>query len=165
MSIMRDVCILSLTLLVGLLAGCSTPTNTGQNKEVEADVLAALKDFQSSYNQMNSDLIAGHFNNPTTLIGPKGLSITISKEDFKNTFDPVINHLEISDYASSEWKNLEVKILDEDLAIASADITQYDVNKEVIENFGATYTLSHDGDSWKISTITTHPPSDYKTEE
>lgn len=161
MSIMRKLSVLSITLVTGILAGCSTPTTSNQNEKAEAEVLAALESFQASYNQMDVNKISDHFNNPTTLIAPQGVSVTIAKDEFNEVFGPVINYLENAEYKKSTWRNVDVKVLDNELAIASADVTQYDVNDQVIENFGVTYSMSHDGEGWKISAITTHPPSDH----
>ncbi len=165
MSIMRNVSILIITLGMSILAGCSTPTTSSQNEKAEAEVLAALQDFQASYKLKDVNKISDHFNNPTTLIAPQGVSVTVAKKEFNEVFGPVVNYLENAEYAHSEWRNVDVKVLDNDLAIASADVTQYDINDQVIENFGVTYSMSHDGKGWKISAITTHPPSDLNQEK
>ena len=160
MSIMRKLSVLTFAMAMVILSGCSTPVALNQNEKIDAEIQATLKDFQKSYNTMDVNMISNHFNNPTTLIGPGGVNISVDKEKFNNAFVPVVGYLEEKDYSRSEWRNVDVKVLDKDLAIASADVIQYDVNNDIIESFGVTFSMSHNGNSWKISTVTTHPSSD-----
>ena len=157
---MRKLIVLTFAVIVGNIAGCSTPTTSIQNEKIEAEIMATLKDFQGSYNSMDIDNISNHLNNPTTLIGPGGVSISIAQDNFNNAINPIMAYLDANDYKRSEWRNVDVKVLDRGLAIASADVIQYGIGNAVIENFGLTFSMSHDGDNWKISTVATHPPSD-----
>lgn len=160
MSIMRKLSILAFSITIGILTACSTPATSIKNEKIKAEVLSSLQGFQSAYNLMDVKEVSDHFNNPTTLIGPGGVSISIKRDDFNNTFIPVTAYLANKDYKHSKWRNIDIKVLDKDLAIASADIIQYDTSNEIIESFGVTFSMSHDGGDWRISTVSTHPPSD-----
>lgn len=149
-----------LTFIFLHLAACSYNPAIQRNKELN-EITASVENFFSASNTLDAEQWAQYFNSPLTLVVGQGININIVKDDFVPFFLPIINYLENEEFSHIEWKNLQVRKLGNDIAMASAIISQMDVQDQVIDRFGEIYMLSKDGDKWKISTITRFSPEQY----
>jgi hypothetical protein len=61
-------------------------------------------------------------------------------------------------YARSTWEELNVRLLDEQTAIAGGVTVRYRSDGSVFERLGATYGLYRTNEGWKIFMSATHAP-------
>jgi len=85
----------------------------------------------------------------------------VEKKDSMEFFIPVVAYLDHRNLQHSQWNELSIKSLGENLAIASAKVSQVDSEGNIIDRFSEIYTLSKKGKQWKISSITRFSANQY----
>ena len=82
-----------------------------------------------------------------------------TRADVESWLTPVLVKLKERGYARSDWSQLQVKVVSNGVAIASAMFIRYKTDGAELERLGATYVLRKTGDGWKIAVIVLHEPS------
>ena len=79
-----------------------------------------------------------------------------SLDETKNALAPMIESLREAGFRRSNLDLCNIKLLGPKIAVASTLWTRLGNNDEVLEKFGATYTLLDTAAGWKIVVVTAH---------
>lgn len=155
--------LLHISVLALVASACSlSPNHTASfEQDNRSQIESALKLYHSEQSTLNAEQWAKHFNYPLTLILGEGITLVVKENEFINFFIPVIAYLDNQQLQSSQWERLTIRSLDQNLAIASAEVSQIDKDGNIIDQFSELYTLSKKGSLWKISSITRFSTEQY----
>jgi ketosteroid isomerase-like protein len=124
----------------------------------EAEVAGTLQAYESAWSRHDADAIASFYYEPAVRVGRAGPHVRPSRADQISFFNGFLQGLVDRGYASSTWEELNVRLLDEQTAIAGGITVRYRADGTVFERLGVTYGLYKTNEGWKIFMSATHAP-------
>ena len=142
--------------LMFVLAGASF-CNAWAADEEHA-IMQALTAYEEAWSRHDAHAVAAFYYEPAMRVGKGGPAVRATRADQEAFFDGFLRGLVERGYARSAWEGLEVRLLDEQTALASGITVRYRADGTVFERVAVTYGLWRTGEGWKIFLSTTHQP-------
>jgi ketosteroid isomerase-like protein len=146
--------IIRLLLLISLFSSAN-----GAGGDDRALAAQALTDYFVAFTSLDNQRVALLCHEPFMLVSSARTSSFGTRADIESWLKPLFAGLKERGYARSEWTPLQVKVLTNGVAIASALIVRYKTDGQEMERFGATYFLRRTNDGWKVAVFTRHDAS------
>jgi hypothetical protein len=122
----------------------------------EQDVRSVIEGIADAFSQLDIDRWLSFFNPQHTFVHYDSVFVAQSLDETKNAFAPTINRLREAGFRRSNLDLCNIKFLGPKMAVASTLWTRLGDNDEVLERFGATYTLLETATGWKVVVATSH---------
>ena len=91
-------------------------------------------------------------------IASQGVFSLASEVELEQLFEPMFENLKARGYERSDWLEMQIKFLDDNIALVSNVAAYYNGEGEELERAASTYTLHKADDLWKIAVIIVHSP-------
>lgn len=124
----------------------------------EEAVKEALTGYEEAWSKHDADAVAGFYYEPAMRVSRAGPAVRATRSDQKAFFDGFLRGMVERGYARSEWESLEVRLLDDDTAVASGVTVRRREDGSLLERAGVTYALRKSANGWKIFLSATHSP-------
>ena len=122
----------------------------------EQDVRSVIEGLGEAFSQLDMDRWLSFFNPQHTFIHHDFVFVARSLDETKNALAPMIESLREVGFRRSNLDLCKIKSLGPKIAVASTLWTRLGNNDEVLEKFGATYTLLDTAAGWKVVVATAH---------
>ncbi len=122
----------------------------------EQAVRSVMEGIADAFSQLDIDRWLSFFNPQHTFVHHDFVLVSHSLEETKNAVAPMIGTLREAGFRRSNLDLCNIKFLGPKLALASTLWTRLGANDEVLEKFGATYTLLDTDAGWKVVVATVH---------
>jgi ketosteroid isomerase-like protein len=145
-------------LMLSLLASLVllAVANVASADDVNATVTTTLRNYVAAFSSRDMTRILPFFDEPVVLITAAGTSVMPTHAEVDALLTKLLAKLKDRNFDHAEWPQLNVKMLNDNLAIASALVVRYKTGGEELERFGATFLLRRSGDAWKITMQSVH---------
>jgi len=141
------------------LAVAALCAGTAPRAAVAEPVEAVLRAYEEAWSRHDAHAIAGFYHEPAMRVSPGGPIVRQNRAAQEAFFAGLLTGLVKQGYARSEWETLQVRLLDENTAIASGVVVRRRDDGSVFQRQGVTYTLWRDAQTWRIFLSATHSPS------
>jgi len=119
----------------------------------------ALLDYINAFMTLDAKHTASYFDEPFMRVSATTSVSLATRADVESWLNPFLAKLKERGYARSDLPQLQIKLVSNGVAIASAMFIRYKTDGAELERLGATYVLRKTGDGWKIAVIVLHEPS------
>lgn len=155
-----------LTLAAVLIISTGTVFAANINKEKAdsdlAEISQVFKSYMKKYNHFikNQELKLSPvlYSEQVMLISGNGKSTTLTPEKMNQGVTGFLTRLKAKGVSKVAWENVEVKLLADNIAIASNVAVRFLANGDVYDRAGATYFLNKAATGWEISAFALHAP-------
>jgi ketosteroid isomerase-like protein len=151
---------------IGSIAGTTTrrTTQTRSHRTLEVDIVSLEEpvivetygDYFRAFQSLEVDRVLPYYHLPCLFVSPLGVSLVIAAQDGQALLGGMMKGLAARGYAWSEWADLVVKRLSDDLALLSTRVRRLKADGQALETFGATYTFRKTEGGWKIVVLLVH---------
>jgi ketosteroid isomerase-like protein len=117
-----------------------------------------LTEYLEALNQNDVTRAASHCAPPITMILGDRVVTASTVPEIVIAYTTMLAALRARGCARSEWTDIYVHNLANNLALASGRATRYKTDGSVLEHIGATYLMRKVGGLWKLSVLTAHDP-------
>jgi len=138
-----------------LAISCASAQAVASDEQAVKDTLAAYEDAWSRH---DPDAVASFYYEPALRVSKGGPNVRPTRTEQKAFFAGFLPSLIERGYSDSAWESLEVRLLDDQTAIASGVIVRHRADDTVLERVAVTYALRSTPDGWKIFMSATHAP-------
>jgi len=127
---------------------------TTLEQEVNQLFISYFRDFS------NLDLKAtvSYFHLPCTFIVPQEVLVFSSASEVEGFWGPRFDALKTQELGRTERAEANIKMLNDNTALASSKAIRYKKDGAELERRGATFALRKTDDGWKIVTLIHHSP-------
>jgi hypothetical protein len=122
----------------------------------EQDVRSVIEGLADSFSQLDIDRWLSFFNPQHTFVHHDFVFVAHSLDETKNASAPMISDLREAGFRRSNLDLCNIKFLGPKMAVASTVWTRLGDKDEVLEKFGATYTLLDTAAGWKVVVTAVH---------
>lgn len=122
----------------------------------EQDVRSVIEGIADAFSQLDIDRWLSFFNPQHTFVHHDSVLVAHSLDETKNAVAPMISSLREAGFRRSNLDLCNIEFLGPKMAVASTLWTRLGDNDEVLEKFGATYTLLDTAAGWKVVVATVH---------
>jgi hypothetical protein len=122
----------------------------------EQDVRSVIEGLADSFSQLDIDRWLSFFNPQHTFVHHDLVFVAHSLDETKNASVPMISSLREAGFRRSNLDLCNIKFLGPKMAVASTVWTRLGDKDEVLEKFGATYTLLYTAAGWKVVVTAVH---------
>tara|TARA_Y100000758_G_C15773353_1_gene320471 strand:- start:84 stop:545 length:462 start_codon:yes stop_codon:yes gene_type:complete len=136
------------------------PNHILSNEIEKNKILNTLVNYNYEFIEANYDEIIDYFTFPVS-INMSETTLNMKKEKNLKEFYKDLRGGLPNDYSHSDWKKMDVKILNDDIAIANTMFSRYKNNGEAYYTGAALYCFRKIDDSWKIFSLTPYKPYNY----
>ena len=149
---------MKLLLCLSLLLSFAVPARAaGEEDRVAAT--QALVDYFNAVITLDTQRVSQYCNEPFMYLDSARSSSFATRSDVEAWLKPGFAALKERGYGRSEWPQLQVKVLGNGVALASALIVRYKVDGTEMSRAGATYFMRKTQDGWKLVSLTVHDTS------
>jgi hypothetical protein len=127
-------------------------------EEDEIEIVRLFVDYAADFSSLGTQHLLHYFYRPCMAIAPQGVFTLTSELEIDQLFGPMFENLKAQGYFQSEWLDMQIKFLDENMALASNTAVYYNAAGEELERAGGTYVLHKTEGLWKIAVILVHSP-------
>jgi hypothetical protein len=127
--------------------------------EHEAEIVQFFDDYAADFSRLGIQTILHYFHRPCMVIAPQGVFTLISDIEVEQLFEPMFENLKLRGYTRSDWIEMQIKFLNDNVALASSVAVYYDAGSSELERTGGTYALHKTDRGWKIAVIIVHSPN------
>jgi ketosteroid isomerase-like protein len=145
-----------LLCLGGLPCGATEPTSVASTDESEVD--RAIGEYTEAFIKGDLEAIVAHCATPFVVVSPKGMTVLATTAEIEARYVATLRDLRQRGYAYSKRRETHIKLLDQNLALASAVFIRYRDDGSELETGGNTYLLRKDDGRWRIVENISHPP-------
>lgn len=122
----------------------------------EQDVRAVMEGVAEAFSRLDVDRWLGYFNPQHTFVHHDMVFVAQSLADTKAAFAPMIDELRSSGFKQSALDLCNIRILGPKMAMTATLWRRLGEGDELLEKFGATYTLLLTDAGWKIVVAAVH---------
>jgi len=151
--VLAAACLLS---LAGSERGATEPAFVASADE--ADVDRAIGEYVEAFIKGDLEAIVAHCATPFVVVSPKGMTVLATTAEIEAWYVAALRDLRQRGYAYSKRKETHVKLLDNNLALASAIFVRYRADGSELGTGGNTYLLRKEDGRWRIVENIFHPP-------
>lgn len=152
----------TITLMVlsgNLLAANSEKQQMNSDK---AQITQVFENYMSKYNhfinKQELKLSPALYSEHVMLISGNGKATSLTSEKMNQGVTGFLTQLKAKGVSKVAWETVEVKLLANNIALASNVAVRYLANGEVYDRAGATYFLNKAATGWEISAFALHAP-------
>ena len=127
---------------------------TNLEQEVDQLFISYFRDFSN----LDLDAIVSYFHNPCTFIVPQDVFVFTSASQVEGFWGPRFDDLKAQGFGRTERAEANIKVLNDNTAIASSKAIRYTQDGSELELRGATFVLRKSDGGWKIVTLIHHSP-------
>ena len=127
---------------------------TNLEREVDQLFINYFKDFSN----LDLNAIVSYFHNPCTFIVPQDVFVFTSVSQVEEFWGPRFDELKAQGFGRTERAEANIKVLNDNTAIASSKAIRYTEDGSELERRGATFALRKTDGGWKIVTLIHHSP-------
>jgi ketosteroid isomerase-like protein len=117
-----------------------------------------LTDYLEALNQNDVTRAARHCAPPLTMVLGDRVVAASTMPEIVIAYTTMLAALRARGCARSEWTEIHVHNLANNLVLASGRATRYKTDGSVLEQIGATYLMRKVGGLWKLSVLVAHDP-------
>jgi ketosteroid isomerase-like protein len=139
-----------------LLAAAGAPVHAAE--PTEAAVKSALVGYEEAWSRQDAATVASFYYEPAMRVSKGGPTVRATRADQQAFFDGFLRGLVERGYARSLWESLDVRLLDDQTAIASGVTVRLRTDGSEFERAGVTYALRNTPNGWEIFMSATHAP-------
>jgi ketosteroid isomerase-like protein len=121
-------------------------------------IVQTLRDIFESFQTLDPRAMVPHYHTPCLSIAAEGVTVMATAADVEARFARVMASLKARGYARSDFSDVRVTLLGENIALLSVNGARYKTDGKVLEPLGVTYTLRKYGTAWKVVVLTRHDP-------
>ena len=126
--------------------------------EHETEVIDFFDDYAADFNALGTQSLLHYFSRPCMAIAAQGVFSLGSEVEIEQLFEPMFENLKARGYEHSDWLEMQIKFLDDNIALVSNVAVYYNAEGEELERAAGTYTLHKADDLWKIAVVIVHSP-------
>ena len=126
------------------------------NLEQEVDQLFA--NYIIDFSNLDLQAIVSYFHHPCTFIVPQGVFVFSSASEIEGFWGPRFDDLKTQGFGRTERAEANIKVLNDNTAMASSRAIRYTKDGSELERRGATFVLRKTDDGWGIVTLIHHSP-------
>lgn len=127
---------------------------TNLEQEVDQLFINYFRDFSN----LDLKAIVSYFHNPCTFIVPQGVIVFSLASEVEEFWGPRFDDLKAQGFGRTERVEANIKVLNDNTAMASSRAIRYTEDGSELERRGATFVLRKTDDGWKIVTLIHHSP-------
>jgi uncharacterized protein (TIGR02246 family) len=124
--------------------------------DTAAEVEQFVYEYAEEFSTADPAVIASHFHEPATLVGPDGVRVLETRDGVERLFTAILEGLHERDYGSSEAAGMEVDVLGPDRARATVEWVRYTTGGEELERLTTTHVFRRTDDGWKMVVLAPH---------
>jgi hypothetical protein len=117
--------------------------------------------YTQAFQSLDPKAVGQHFHVPAIMATEQNVQVFNSAADVERAYGQVMAELPAIGYAKSEFSNLRVRQLSENMAIVTAVCIWKKADGQELQRFGVTYTLRRTGGTWKNLCALIHAPQVY----
>ena len=117
-----------------------------------------IADYYRDFSTLNVQAILPYFNQPSLLVGPRGVIPIPNHAALAAVFGPVMEGLRVKGYGRSEFELDYAKSLSSSAALIGGVAVRYNTDGQPLERVGITYLLHKADSGWKFATVILHDP-------
>ena len=117
-----------------------------------------IADYYRDFSTLNVQAILPYFNEPSLLVGPRGVIPIPNHAALVAVFGPVMEGLRAQGYGRSEFELGYAKSLSSSAALIGGVAARYNADGQLLERVGVTYLLHKTESGWKFATVILHDP-------
>jgi len=126
------------------------------NLKQEVDQL--FTNYFDDFSSLDLKAIVSYFHNPCTFIVPQEVFVFSSASEIEGFWGPRFDDLKTQGFGHTERAEVNIKVLNDNTALASGKAIRYSKDGTELERRGATFALRKTVDGWKIVTLIHHSP-------
>lgn len=123
-----------------------------QDKE---DITALVQTYIEAFNRADFEACLQCYRLPFSFITGRGVSVLQHDEEFLTMWRQTHEQLCAAGYSHSVLREVHVRLLDENLALASVLVARYGTDGAEMEISSGLYTLRKGREGWKLLTVVT----------
>ena len=127
---------------------------TNLEQEVDQLFISYFRDFSN----LDLNAIVSYFHQPCTFIVPQDVIVFTSASQVEGFWGPRFDDLKAQGFGRTERAEANIKVLNDNTAIASSKAIRYTEDGSELELRGATFVLRKSDGDWKIVTLIHHSP-------
>jgi len=131
---------------------------TPKMTDLEQEVDQLFTNYFIDFGNLNLKAIVSYFHLPCTFIVPQDIFVFSSASEVEGFWDPRFDDLKAQRCGRTERAEGNVKVLNDNTALASSKAIRYTKDGAELERRGATFALRKTDDGWKIVTLIHHLP-------
>ena len=124
------------------------------NLEQEVDQL--ITNYLSDFSNLDIKAIVSYFHYPCTFIVPQEVLFFSSAFEVEGFWGPRFDDLKTQRFGRTERAEANIKVLNDNTAMASIKAIRYTEDGSELERRGATFALRKTHEGWKIVTLIHH---------
>ena len=128
---------------------------TNIEREVDQLFINYFRDFSN----LDLNAIVSYFLTPCIFIVPQEVFVFTSASQVEEFWGPRFDDLKAQGFGRTERAEANIKILNDNTAIASSKAIRYTEDGSELERRGATFALRKTDGGWKIVTLIHHSPN------
>ena len=157
------VALIGLVGVIGYSGNGQAKSSAVHSTAVDSDKKAIVQlfdNYMARYNHflqtqtLNTSLRL--YNDEVTVMSSQGTANQVSLEVFNQQVPVFLNNLSKNGVHKVSWREVNVRLLDEKLAMASNVAVRYIQSGDIYNQVGATYMLNKLDGEWRISTFAVH---------
>ena len=125
---------------------------------LEREVDQLFAGYFSDFSKLDLDAIVSYFHLPCVFIVPQGVFVFSSASEVQWFWSPRFDDLKKQGFARTQRDQINIKVLNDDTAMASGRAIRYKEDGSELERRGATFALRKTDAGWKIVTVIHHSP-------
>ena len=127
---------------------------TTLEQEVDQLFINYFRDFSN----LDIKAIVSYFHLPCTFIVPQEVLVFSSASEVEGFWRQRFEDLKKQEFGRTERAEGNIKVLNDNTALASSKAVRYTKDGKELERRGATFALRNTDDGWKIVTLIHHSP-------
>jgi len=126
--------------------------------DLEQEVDQLFINYFRDFSNLDLKAIVSYFHLPCTFIVPQEVLVFSSTSEVEGFWRPRFEDLKKQEFGHTERAEANIKVLNDNTAIASSKAIRYTKDGAELERRGATFALRKTKDGWKIVTLVHHSP-------
>jgi ketosteroid isomerase-like protein len=124
-----------------------------------AAVEREMRAYSAAYATGEAAKVVEHLNEPYMVVSPNGAQSFATRNEIEGSISAFLRDLKSKGYTRSEFTELHVKLLAQNIAIVSAAAIRYAEGDKEMGRIGAIYLLTKKGEAWKVTVVTVTAPN------
>ena len=125
---------------------------------IEKEVDQLFTNYFIDFSNLDLKAVVSYFHEPCTFMVPQEVLVFSSASEVEGFWRPRFDDLKTQGFGSTERVEANVKVLNDNTAIASSKAIRYTKDGLELGRRGATFALRKTDDGWKIVTMIHHSP-------
>ena len=124
----------------------------------QTEATAFFKGYLDAYNAYDPDAASQNYADTALITGLGDTVRTMTREDMKNLLGRFLNNLKQNGVTKFEWTTLQVKALNDRVAVASNIATRFKADGTVFNTASATLIAHKTDGKWQVLMLNLHKP-------